>query len=188
MITQEELKEQLKYNKKTGIFTWLVANSNNVQIGDIAGYKNKRGYIYIGINGKIYRAHRLAWLYVHGYMPENGLDHRNRKPWDNRIKNLREVSQQCNMRNSKGIYKSNTSGVKGVYWYKRTNKWHAQMGIGYKNKKQIVKYLGQFDNFLEAVCHRFAAEQCLGFRDCNTESTAGQYIREHINNAYTAKN
>ncbi|WP_234116730.1 hypothetical protein [Citrobacter freundii] len=68
-IEQSLLKESVSYDEKTGIFRWI-AKRQNVVAGRIAGHKDSLGYIRITISGKNYLAHRLAWLYVHGYMPE----------------------------------------------------------------------------------------------------------------------
>ena len=135
IITQEYLKSILKYNKETGIFTWLKRN------GNIAGTLNKiSGYIIISINNKNYRAHRLAWLYMTGNFPVNQMDHINRIRNDNRFENLREATNQENDFN-KGEYKNNTSGYKGVFLNKEKNKWQAQIGINGKNIN-----LGYFTN------------------------------------------
>lgn len=80
--------------------------------------QNSLGYVQIKISGKLYHAHRLAWLYVYGYMPEKEIDHINRIRDDNRIANLREATSQLNSLNT-GIYKNNTSGSKGIYYNKR---------------------------------------------------------------------
>lgn len=146
-ITQSELKEKLDYDPSTGFFTWKVSPTNIVLAGDVAGCYGG-GYIHIGIDGCIYKAHRLAWLYVHGYMPENQIDHINRKRDDNRIKNLREVSGQCNLRNT-GNPRNNKSGVKGVSYDYSRNKWLARIKVSQKTYN-----LGRFDDFTEAVYHR----------------------------------
>jgi len=73
---------------------------------------------------------------------------------------------QCNGRNCK-LRKDNRSGVKGVYWHPHTRKWIVKMRIN-KNSKHI----GHFDSFMEAVAHRFAVEQCLGWSDCDTTAYA----------------
>ena len=172
-ITQKELKRQLKYNSKTGIFTWKIQKSNRIKIGDIAGTKHKKGYIQISLD-KIYKAHRLAWLYEYGYLPENGLDHKDRINYHNWISNLREASKQCNARNT-GNPKDNTSGVKGVSWNKQYNKWRTVIGI---NQKQI--HIGNFNDFNEAVCYRLAAEQCINWSGCDSSSPAYKYVKENI--------
>lgn len=170
-ITQEYLKQRLDYNPDTGIFVWR----KNTQIrfaGKVAGSIHANGYIVININGKILPAHRLAFLYMKGYFPENDCDHINRIRDDNRWSNLREVSKQCNTRNSK-TYSTNTSGVRGVSWYKTYNKWVAQIIL---NNKQYG--LGYFKDFTEAVCYRLAAEQCLEWEGCDSNSPAYLYIKE----------
>lgn len=60
-LTQERLKHLLHYNPDTGVFTWLSKPSRRINSGSIAGrIKPKKGYVEIGISGRIYLAHRLA--------------------------------------------------------------------------------------------------------------------------------
>lgn len=126
-ITQEYLKSILHYNPETGLFTWKVTPTNNVPFGSIAGYP-VQGYIIIGINKKLYRAHRLAWLYMYGCFPIGILDHRNRDRADNKISNLRLANKQQNAYNCQ-VYKNNTSGFRGVSWHKASNKWRATCSL-----------------------------------------------------------
>ena len=172
MITQKELRQILHYDAKRGVWRWRVRPAQHVQLGSIAGTLNSKGYRYIVINGKQYKSSRLAWFYICGYFPENQVDHRNRNPSDDRWENLREVSPQCNQRNCK-LSSQNTSGVKGVCWHKRAEKWHAQIAVNSKNK-----HLGYHDDFTEAVAHRLAAEQCLNWSGCDSNSPAFQYMRK----------
>jgi len=116
-MTQDELKQHLHYNPATGVFTWRNNPKRNAQwnvmwAGKIAGTVTERGYSRIRLLDKGYRAHRLAFLYVYGYMPKE-IDHIDGDKLNNRIKNLRSVSHSENMRNAKK-YPSNTSGVTGV--------------------------------------------------------------------------
>lgn len=114
--------------------------------------------------------HRIVWLYHHGYLPENGLDHINRNVTDNRISNLREIAQSCNVKNAKQR-SDNRSGVRGVSWMRRDSLWVSQIkGPG----KSL--YLGRYEDFDEAVCSRLAAEQCLGWENCDSQSPAAQYV------------
>ena len=132
MITQEELKELLDYNSETGVFTWKVSPARQVFSGDIAGTKRKDGYIQIKVKNELILSHRLAWIYMYGYLPKY-IDHINGQRDDNRIINIREVSNQQNSLNSK-ISKNNTSGIKGVYWDKSRNKWTVRLSIDGKCK------------------------------------------------------
>ena len=173
-LTQERLKELLHYDPETGIFTRLktVSNASGAKKGNIAGCINTTdGYRYILIDGKRYNASRLAWFYMEGYLPEKDIDHGNRIRHDDRWKNLRHISHQCNMRNCKKRY-TNTSGITGVYWAKKRQKWQAQIGISGK-----IIYLGIFISKLSAARARWQAEVKHGFPNCNTTSTAYQYLQ-----------
>lgn len=145
MITQEELKSQLHYCPDTGIFTRLVANSRRVKVGDIAGCLNDRGYIAIKVDSKLYKAHRLAWLYITGNWPENYIDHINGVKNDNRIGNLRDVTSSENNQNQRKSCANNKSGLLGVSWYKAMNKWNAQIELDGKRT-----HLGYFTDKHEA--------------------------------------
>jgi len=91
------------------------------------------GYIRIRVKGKRYRAHRLAWFYVHGIWPTNQIDHINGNKEDNRIANLRDVPQTHNQWNS-FRRRDNTSGYKGVRWHKASKKWSTSIRINGKNE------------------------------------------------------
>lgn len=141
----ERLRSLLDYDPETGKFTWRVRTSNRVDVGRGAGCREARdGYIYIRLDDTLYKAHRLAWLYVHGEWPIGALDHINGIPGDNRIVNLRAASpsqNSCNQRRQS----NNSSGFKGVSWYKRDGKWKAH--ITYRGKGF---HLGYFDTAEEA--------------------------------------
>lgn len=149
------LRELLSYDSETGIFTWLRNLKGGVRAGDAAGYVNVggKGYILISVDGRMYTAHRLAWFYMTGVWPECLIDHRDQDKTNNRWANLREASREQNMANS-GLMKSNTSGVKGVSFARREQKWHAYIGTGGKRKT-----LGYFESFDDAKAARLEAER-----------------------------
>ena len=90
ILTQEYLRETFKYEAHTGLFT-----KKKRAIG-----KYHEGYLYISINGSTYGAHRLAWIYHYGDIPEGlVIDHINGKRHDNKITNLRAVTQSENAKN-----------------------------------------------------------------------------------------
>lgn len=159
MLTQEKLKQAYSYDPQTGIFIRL--RSHNRPAGTEAGHVTDRGYICVHINGRSYRAHRLAWLYMTGAMPPSNMDidHINGIRTDNRFANLRLATRSENIANSKK-YKSNSTGFKGVF--KDKNRWRVQMTVNgrkigkgsYKTPEQAYEayckaakeYFGEFSN------------------------------------------
>ena len=145
MITVEQLKDRYIYNPDTGLFTRICKTGGKHTGKTLSKNKSKYDcghiqYKQITINGKVYQAHRLAWLYMTGKWPENFVDHINRDSSDNRWNNLREATYTENNRN-RSIGKDNTSGYKGVSFHKGTNKYRAEIKINGKNK-----HLGYYDD------------------------------------------
>ena len=116
MITASELRKLLDYDPKTGEFRWLVARSNRIKKygikkGQLTGVTGERPTI--NIDHHVYRASRLAFLWMTGRWPKKLIDHRNRNTRDNRWVNLREATHQQNSANCRS--KSST-GFKGVHY------------------------------------------------------------------------
>lgn len=155
-MTQKELKEILYYDKDTGIFTWRVRKAYKTKVGGIAGTLEE-GYRYIAMNGKRYRAHRLAWLYTYGELPKGQIDHGDHNKDNNQIKNLRDVTSSQNSKN-RSISNRNTSGTPGVIWHKHTNKWCAQIAVNGKKK-----WLGVFTSKQKAIKAREIAKVEYGY-------------------------
>lgn len=125
-LTQPLLKELLIYDSLSGNVFWrdrgekwfVDERSYNIfktsflmkQVKNVDG----AGYYQIPIFGKFFLSHRVIWLYVHGYWPENQIDHINGNKLDNRIENLRECTIAQNMHNSKPN-KNARIPYKGVY-------------------------------------------------------------------------
>lgn len=149
LLSQKQLKTLLHYSPDSGVFTWKVKRSNGVKPGDLAGSKTVRGYARISINNIGYRAHRLAFLYMNGDFPKGQIDHINGVIDDNRWKNLRDVSQSLNQRNTK-MNCRNKTGHCGVRFREGHNKpWIATWYD--ENKKGRQK---SFFTFEEAVAYR----------------------------------
>lgn len=84
--------------------------------GSVAGHLNKAGYWKVTLNGKGYAVHRIIWSIFYGNIPKKlKIDHKNKNSSDNKINNLRKVTQAINCRNSKKR-KTNTSGNTGIYF------------------------------------------------------------------------
>lgn len=135
MLTQARLKELLDYYPSSGNFHWKVQRGATAP-GDLAGTLTTDGYVRVNLDSRAYKAHRLAWLYVHGVWPTPGIDHRNGIRHDNRIKNLREATPAQNSQNLSRT-SLNTSGLVGVV--RKRDKWQSQIAVG-----GAYHYLGCF--------------------------------------------
>jgi hypothetical protein len=109
-LTAEQLRAHVDYNPDTGEFRWKVQIGRG-RIGARAGYVGWRGYRNIRIFGKLYKEHRLAWLYSHGHWPVGILDHEDGDPANNALANLREATLSQNRANNikdRGYSKKNS--------------------------------------------------------------------------------
>lgn len=157
MISCKRLRAALSYDPETGIFRWRQRHGCRAG-GAIAGTKDaKRGYVQICIDGHQYRAHRLAWLYVHGKWPTPEADHRNGVGSDNRIENLRVATRSQNSCNG-AAHKDGRSGIKGVSWNVGREKWVAQI-----RATGQTHFLGRFAKMKDAcAAYRAAAARLHG--------------------------
>lgn len=136
VLTHAYLKEALDLDSN-GVFWWKVRPQHHFKSAQVAkgvnamfagkraGRVNSWGYVQIGLQYKMYFAHRLVWLWHHGSWPKQ-LDHINRNRLDNRIENLREASDSNNQANV-GLRANNTSGFRGVT--RRGKKWRANICV-----------------------------------------------------------
>ena len=137
-ITAEEARERLAYDAQTGALTWLTHRSSS-RIGRWAKCLDVRGYVQVNIKTVVYKGHRLAWLIHYGEWPDGDIDHINGIRDDNRIANLRAVSNRVNCQNKGNHSARGAVGLLGVHYY--AGKWAAKIHVG---KKQI--YLGRFNS------------------------------------------
>lgn len=178
-LTQDRLKELLHYDPDTGVFKWIGKTFHTMKMRDVAGNKSTLGYIVIRINGKAHKAHRLAWLYIHGKWPDRHIDHINRNKTDNRIKNLRLASGSENCRN-RMLLARNKSGCTGVFWNKRFGLWCAKIQICGK-----IITLGSFLNKEDAIQARKKAEIMMAY-DPSLSGTTLQFRKAlwHLANEF----
>ena len=163
-ITPEYLRELLDYDSITGRFTWKarklrprverIDKAWNTRFAGkiVAERRHRRGHLQIGIHCKNYMAHRVAWAIYYGVWPDSDLDHKNGKPAENWIDNLRPATESENLCNSK-LRVDNTSGHKGVSWLPGEKKWQV-----YITKDKKTRHLGRVDSLEEAISIRRAAE------------------------------
>lgn len=145
-ITREQAAELVSYDPETGILTWKKCHFPNRVGKEAGGYRRNsvRGYRYVWLCGRRYSSHRIAWLLMTGKWPVL-VDHINRDPGDNRWANLREATES-QQRGNTYLVARNTSGVRGVRWYAKRQRWYAAISFGQKSK-----YLGSFKTKEEAV-------------------------------------
>ena len=134
----EELKRLLRYDQNTGEFFWLIGGGRR-RLDRPAGCNDGSGYTVIRIAKKKYKAHRLAWIFMHGASPEGMIDHINGQTSDNRIINLRVVTRSINAQNQRRARAGSKSGLLGVSPYR--SHWQAAIN---DSGKQI--HLGYFDD------------------------------------------
>ena len=128
--SQSELKSILDYNPDTGEFT-RACDRGRWKKGESMGSVSADGYVNISIDGRIYRAHRIAWMFMTGQQPIAFIDHENRNRLDNRWSNLRSASQSENLQNSV-VKKTSSLGLKGVTYVPSKGRYRARITSGNK--------------------------------------------------------
>lgn len=130
----ELIKSVIRYEPDTGKFFWIKRTGGvSFEGKEATGTNDGRGYVRIGVLGRIYKAHRLAMFLINGQFPDMEIDHINGNKADNRLSNLREVSRTTNQQNQISAYKSNSTGLLGVSKHK-PGVWRARLCIEGKNK------------------------------------------------------
>jgi hypothetical protein len=167
-LDQKRIRELFTYKEETGELRWLSRTASEFASTGAHRTWNKRfagtiagsvcmangGYRKVKINGAFIGAHRIIWMYVNGEWPDT-IDHINGVTDDNRLLNLRNVSNAENRFNLSRT-KKNTSGIVGVS--RSGSRWQASIGA---NGTQY--HLGRFDTKEDAIAARKAAETRLGF-------------------------
>lgn len=170
---QHLLKQLLIYEPATGELRWKArlpshfkdgghsrehqaARWNSMAAGKVATTLRSDGYYSVCLQAKKYQAHRLIWKLVVGEEPDH-IDHIDGNRGNNCIENLRSVDQSENRRNARRA-SNNKSGVTGVHFAKRQQRWLASIKSGRKSQ-----FLGLFATKAEAVSARKSAERNLGF-------------------------
>lgn len=147
-ITHARLLEVVSYEPETGVFRWKVATSRKTRIGAVMATRSKctRGGIYLQgrIDGRIYRLHRLAWLYMTGAWPCAEVDHINGDPTDNRWLNLRDVPRSMNQQNIRVAKRNSKTGLLGAF-PARGGRFRAAIRTG----SEFI-HLGHFSTAIEA--------------------------------------
>lgn len=129
---------------------------------DVAGNKMKKGghwQINLTVDGKRIRllAHRVIWQLIHGTIPDDMvIDHINMDGSDNRLSNLRCITQTQNVRNGKKK-SHNKTGITGVSYLKDGHGYWYHVAHWYEiDGKHRVKYFSVnkygFEESLNKAC------------------------------------
>lgn len=171
-LTQERLKEVLKYDPISGAFYWVKTRGGCAIRGMYAGCIDRgKGYRRIMIDRKLYATSKLAWLYMTGSFPNGLIAHKNGVNSDDSWENL--VEETASSIAVKNNINRGFEGITGVRQDPRSGSWVACIWVGSKQHLTSVK------DKTEAVAHRLAAEQCLDWAD-GPASLAFKYMEEYI--------
>lgn len=151
MLTADRARELLTYDPETGVFAWRVSRPGAAS-GTVAGTRTGQGYIQLSIDGKRYRANRVAWLMTTGEWPEGVVDHRDGDRSNNRWANLRDTTQTVNAQNRR-----RSRGSLGLLGVTRSRgRFQAQIKAEGRHL-----HLGRFDTAEEAQEAYLAAKRLL---------------------------
>ena len=123
-LTHARLTELLTYDPESGLFTWRVKRRGRRSVSGVTGSESWKGYLLMTIDGRAYRLHRLAWLYMTEHWPLHEIDHVDCNRQNNKWTNLRDVPREVNQQNQRRPKRSNSaSGLLGVC--RERNSWRA---------------------------------------------------------------
>lgn len=185
-ITVDLLRQVLDYDPNLGVLTWksrpaslFSCKSRSAEWSENAWnakYANQHAFTAIksfdggalyhvgAVNSVTLRANRVCWAIENGIWPSGHIDHIDGNTLDDRIENLRDVTNLENHRNAK-MAKSNTSGFNGVTFCKQTGKWRAVVRVKFK-----TLCLGRYNKIEDAIAARIAANVRFGFSDRHGKS------------------
>jgi hypothetical protein len=123
------IREAFDYDPESGLLTWRIRTSNRAFPGREAGSPDGQGYRILMLDKCLLRTHRVAFAHYYGAWPKGFIDHINGDRSDNRICNLRDVSNAENLQNNWRPQKNNTTGFRGVWKDARRNKFHAEICV-----------------------------------------------------------
>lgn len=152
-IAHERFRALLSYDEDSGSLRWLVSRGR-VKRGDVAGRIGNKGYVIVQVDGRGYHAHRVVWMLKNGEFPTIHLDHIDGDRANNRIENLRKVTNAQNQQNLKKARSHSRSGILGVSAHRE--KWRAQIVVDGK-----AKHLGRFSTKEEAGAAYLKAKRAL---------------------------
>lgn len=147
MVVYDDYAEVILYNIKNKEVERTQFDLQDVSLIQEYHWGLSTGYAVTYIKGNLVFMHNLLLGCYAGVA-----DHKDRNRLNNRRYNICMTTQQINLLN-RGLYKNNKSGVKGVRFHVKRNKWLAELAL------DGVKLYEFFSTFEEAVVARSAAEE-----------------------------
>lgn len=142
-LTQTQLKTRLSYDPGTGVFTRVSGR----YVGRTAGNKTSSGYLRLKIGDMEVLAHRIASLYMEGYIPSM-VDHIDGDPGNNQWTNLRVCNVSQNGANRRKQKRTSSCKYKGVSY--RGNKTTPKYEVTIMCEGSPI-YLGYFEDPINAA-------------------------------------
>lgn len=139
-LSAARLRAVLSYHPETGEFEWRRRRGGGCRVGRFTGTPDASGYLMIRVDYVIYKAHRLAWLYMTGDWPEKILDHADGDKRNNRWSNLRSADHVKNAANSRRRA-GYAHKYRGVKFNKKCPARPFSACVGFDNRRI---YLGSF--------------------------------------------
>lgn len=156
-MIENRIRELLDYDPETGVFVWKTKRRGKGTIGKPVGFVHPNGYLRICVDYRLYMAHHLAWLFIHGELPTKQIDHIDGDRLNNRASNLRLCNHAQNAGNRK-VHRNSKTGVKGVSLIRSTGRFGAWIKVDGKSIN-----LGSFQTIEEAgAAYRRKAEEAYG--------------------------
>lgn len=112
-VTPNRLRELFDYDPSTGLLTVKTWRRGSGPVGSQVGHV-ERGYVRCVVDGRGMKRSRIAWAMHYGQHPGDSIDHINGNRADDRIANLRDVSNQVNQQNRRAACSVSTTGLLGV--------------------------------------------------------------------------
>lgn len=121
-LTVERLRGLIEYDPMTGKFS----RGGELVREFLAG---RYGRLQVYVDRRLHYAARVAFAHFHGHWPKGQIDHINGDHTDNRIENLRDVTNAQNAQNRSRPRHCNSTGFLGVSFHKQSGRYRARIMV-----------------------------------------------------------
>lgn len=114
-LSAERARELFSYDPVTGGLRWKIYKGPRAVAGTPAGHLTPKGYLRVKVDGDYKYVHRLVWLISSGAWPKEVIDHVDGNKANNRVENLRDVTESTNQENRRTHNSNSATGLMGAY-------------------------------------------------------------------------